>query len=237
MPEDGGGSICSDAHGHVFIPADGVVFEYAHGGKIPIATLHGISYPNHGCAGDPKTGNLAVITDLSYAKCTIEIYKAAKGKPVAHSDPRFQRCDYPTYDDRGNLFFDGSGQKGSALTELPAGSSKFINISLSESIPNIFFMQSDGEDIAIQARELGSQDLPVVIFRTHVVGTKGTVVAKIRFQKWTRDEWQFWIQGDEIVAQSGTNELGIWKYPQGGKLLESFPHPMDGSVALTVSVE
>ena len=56
------GNVCSDPrNGNVFIPEGYAIYEYAHGGTVPIATL---SVPNGydaqgGCSVDPMTGNLA----------------------------------------------------------------------------------------------------------------------------------------------------------------------------------
>src|ERR1700688_4758776 len=56
-----GGGVCSDAQGNVFLTHNGTVYEFAHGGTTPIATL---SLPGNsavGCSVDPVTGNLAVV--------------------------------------------------------------------------------------------------------------------------------------------------------------------------------
>jgi hypothetical protein len=237
MPGYGEGGMCSDSRGHVFVAADDAVFKYAHGGKTPIAELIASSQPMN-CSSDPKTGNLAV-TEFpkgSSGECTIAIYRDAKGSATTLYDPAFTDCNYPTYDDRGDLFFDGLTNSKSILTELPAGSAKYVPITLNRSFPRIDLMQWDGHDLAIASRELGSVDQPVVIYRTHIDGSKGTVVAKILFKGWTPGEGTFWIQGDQMFAPLGdTHSLGVWKYPQGGQALDTFSSP-NGTYALTVSV-
>jgi hypothetical protein len=237
MPGYGEGGMCSDSRGHVFVPADGAIFEYAHGGKTPIAELIASSQPMN-CASDPKTGDLAVteFPEGSPPECTIAVYKDAKGSATTLHDSSFTICEYPTYDDHGDLFFDGWTGSQSVLTELPAGSETYVRITLNRSIPDFYLLQWDGHDVAIQARQLGSADQPVVIYRTHVAGSKGTVVAKLLFDGWTPGEGPFWIQGDRIVAPfRETHTLGVWKYPQGGKALDTFPGP-NGADGLTVSV-
>ena len=52
---------CTDANGNVFISNDDNVFEYAHGGTEPIATLDLPGSNAIGCSVDPTTGNLAVV--------------------------------------------------------------------------------------------------------------------------------------------------------------------------------
>lgn len=64
VPSDYPGGLCSDSVGDVFVTTFGpysqsYVYEYAHGGTEPIATLVDPGDSN-GCAIDPKTGNLAV---------------------------------------------------------------------------------------------------------------------------------------------------------------------------------
>jgi hypothetical protein len=235
MPGHGWGNMCSDARGHVFVSVEGAIFEYAHGGKTPIAQLIASSLPS-GCASDPKTGNLAVTESPDSGKCTIAIYKDAKGTGTTLYDKRFPICEYPTYDDRGDLFFDGWTGSKSILTELAAGSDTFVPIPLNRSIPDFYLLQWDGHDVAIEARQYGSADQPVVIYRTRVAGSKGTVIAKLLFGGWTPQEGAFWIQGDRIVAPLGNDRhIGVWKYPQGGKALDTFSAP-NGVFALNVSV-
>jgi hypothetical protein len=234
MPGYGEGNLCSDDRGHVFIPADGAILEYAHGGKTPIAELVASSQPMS-CASDPKTGNLAVIESPkgTSGECTIAIYKDAKGLGTTRYDSSFPFCNYPTYDNAGDLFFDGWTGSESILTELPAGSDKFSRITLNRSIPDFYLLQWDGHDVAIQARQLGSADQPVVIYRARIAGLKGTV-KKVLFQGWTPQEVSFWIQGDRIFAPLGRGHVGVWKYPQGGKALDTFT-ATKGVFSLTVS--
>ena len=234
MPTVAQANPCSDNKGNVFVPADGWILEYAHGGRSPIAVLKGASQPS-GCASDPVTGNLAV-TIFPNHRCTIQIYKGATGNPQTLHDKHFPYCDLPTYDDRGDLFFQAENGSRSVLGELPAGSSAFTSIKLNTPIPTFWYLQWDGADVAIAAPEQGSQDLPVVIFRVQVVCTNGTVIAKLHFDGWTRQEWTFWIQDGMIVAPLTTEYLkfGVWRYTQNGKLLDTFSVPGE-YVGMTVS--
>lgn len=235
MPGYGEGNMCSDSRGHVFVVVDGAILEYEHGGKTPIAELIASLQPM-ACASDPMTGNLAVTESPNASgECTIAIYKHAKGMPITLNDAHFPFCNYPTYDDRGDLFFDGWTGSKSILTERAAGGDTFVPISLNRSIADFYLLQWDGRDVAIEGRQLGSADQPVVIYRTRVDGSKGTVIAKLLFQGWTPQEGPFWIRGDRIVAPLGTGRhIGVWRYPQGGKAIDTFSGPND-VLALTVS--
>jgi hypothetical protein len=93
---------CTDSAGNVFIVAysngstsASTIYEYAHGGTKPIATL---SDPDVavGCAVDPTTGNLAASGN------GVAIFKNATGNPAYYSSGyHFYYCGY---DERGNLY-------------------------------------------------------------------------------------------------------------------------------------
>ncbi len=227
MPGYGDGyNICSDGSGHIFVPADDVVFEYKHGGKTPIAEVIDNFRP-YSCASDPKTGELAVVNEdqkvKSKSACTISFYKPPRGKVDVRYDAQFNYCRYPTYDSAGNLFISGSTGSKSDLVELPAGRDKFVTIALNEPIGDSDAIQWDGKDIAIENDGGGSSDRRIIVDRVQVSGTKGTIVAKIRFRSWPSVYVPFWIEGDELVApEANYHTIGIWRYPQGGLPRQSF---------------
>jgi len=106
---------CVDRSGNVFITAyssvtetSSSIYEYAHGGSSPIATL---SDPGHafGCSIDPSTGNLAVANPYdpanpyNVAYGSVAIYQGASGSPAMYypSDFGIAMCGYDT---KGNLY-------------------------------------------------------------------------------------------------------------------------------------
>jgi hypothetical protein len=233
LPTDGWAYICSDSSGHVFAPTYGVVFKYAHGGEKPIGYLQDKGALGQECAGDPKTGNLAVINEGR--GCTFAIYKSAKGNPMCLNEPGIT-AQYPSYDDRSDLFFNGGTKENSSfLAEIPAGTTKVLEIALNESISTFYDLQWDGQDVAIQTKLPGTEDQPVVIERIQVSGTKGTIVKTIRFKGWTNQTGYFWISGGYIVAPINFTELGIWNYPQGGKKVGSIALPHFWSWTVSVA--
>jgi hypothetical protein len=218
LPEDEFGRLCSDSSGNVYVPSNGVIFKYAHGGQRPIADL-----PNKGaflgaiCAGDPKTGNLFASGPGGLHGCRAQLYVHAKGNPTCIKVIDFNYA-YPTYDGQGDLFFYGYGAKQNFLGELPAGGTKVVKIMLPQTVTTIWDLQWDGQDIAIQGKLPGTIDQPVVIERIRISGTKGTVVKTIRFKGWTDSDQHFLISGDLIVAPTKLKaSLGVWNYPEGGK--------------------
>jgi hypothetical protein len=65
------GGDCSNRTGDVFVPNNTEVFEYAHGGTSPIATLSLPGNSGAACSIDPSTGNLAVVFSGSDADVAI----------------------------------------------------------------------------------------------------------------------------------------------------------------------
>jgi hypothetical protein len=218
MPGYGGGyNMCSDATGDVFVPADDVIFEYAPGGKKPIAELIDNLKPES-CASDPVTGDLAIVDEAQNKKCTLSFYRAPKNHSrVIYDKQGFAFCRYPSYDDSGNLFLAGSTGSESKLVELPAGSNKFVEITLNKPIADSGFMQWDGKDIALENDSGGSPDQRIIVDRISVAGSKGTIISKISFKYWPRVYAPFWIGGGQIIApESAGDTIGIWDYPRGG---------------------
>lgn len=232
MPTGGGEYICSDHGGNVYAPTYNVIFKYAHGGQRPIAYLQDKGALGPECAGDPKTGNLLAGGPGGIQGCRVVLYIHAKGSPRCIKAIDFD-ISHPSYDSDGDLFFYGEKNQNS-LGELPAGASKTVKISLNKTVTRIWYLQWDGQDIAIQGKLPGTIDQPVVIERVHISGTKGTVVKTIRFEGWTDRDQRFWISGNLIIAPLTDTELGIWNYPQGGKQVGTITMPT--FVSWTVSV-
>ena len=127
---------CTDSAGDVFIVAysngsvtSSTIYEYAHGGTSPIATLNDPKTAQ-GCAVDPQTGNLAASGD------GVAIFKNASGNPKMYysSEYGFYYC---SYDNKSNLYLtaaNGSTVKA-VLVRLASGSASFDQISL---IPKLY---------------------------------------------------------------------------------------------------
>jgi hypothetical protein len=101
--------ICSDTTGDVFVVAreNDEIYEFAHGGTKPIATLDDFGNDANGCAVDPASGNLAVAGGLKAGPlkddANVAVYQHARGSPTLYksSAPQFTFC---TYDSQGNVF-------------------------------------------------------------------------------------------------------------------------------------
>jgi hypothetical protein len=238
--------MCSDSKGNVFIAASqtvsgqdaGYLYEYAHGGNKPIAALNA---PKHeipiACSIDPTTGNLAVtlekITD--YAP-SVAVYPKASGTPKVYFAKALGANPQAGYDDEGNLF---ATSGGSVVAKLPAGKTRFVEITLDKILGGVAHVQWDGTNIALQAFDSSKHNGEKIferIFRLQFSGTTGKIVSTIRFHNWNqKDAGDSWIQGDEIVA-TPFGAIVFWAYPAGGKAVKAI-HPVDHAKAITVSVE
>ncbi len=121
------GSLCTDKKGDVYVPEYKAVLEFAHGASQPTREIKGGAA---GCAVDPGSGNLALVTSSKIA-----IYEHASGNPTYYSYHKLA-FGAPGYDDNGNLFVEASPETRSAvvLLELPSGGSKLKLVFLQQKI-------------------------------------------------------------------------------------------------------
>jgi hypothetical protein len=233
-----GYNLCSDEKGDIFVPTSGyVVLEYAHGGASPIATLHGGDIPL-GCAIDPTTGNLAVTQEGSGAG-EVAIFPNAKEPAAWYRDPAIFTYGLCGYDDRGNLFVDGSGS-GNVIAELSKGSGSFTNFPLTNGLDVFGGIQWDGRHIAF------SNPTTDQVFGLRFGKTKFKIVGATQVNGWQANylgHWpyvQTWLQSGRFIAQSsGLAELGLWRYPAGGnagRVLGPFESGTVNIYGITISV-
>lgn len=200
---------CTDPSGYVWIvdQAKGEVFEYAHGGTTPVNVL---SAPDPwGCATSPKNGDLAV----SYASAgQIEIYHNAAGSGTVVTDPNFAGTLFLGYDKTGNLFVDGYDSSNNFhYAELPAGSSSFTDITLSQTPAGEGNVQWDGTYMAVG-------DSGYTIYQTQ----GNTVVSSTTLGN--RCVAQFYIVPSKrkVIAPDACDaNAGIFYYPAGGSALQT----------------
>ena len=213
---------CADSKGDVFVVAyanasmnSSTIYEYAHGGTTPIATL---SDPNvaFGCAVDPTTGNLAA------SGGGVAIYQHAMGNPTMYSSNfAFHYCGY---DDKGNLYLSAASDRygnQAQLIRLASGSSEFEQINLNEKLyaynlwPSV---QWDGKHMAVSSSPYHN---PLLIYRLRISGSSATVVGSTKMSSSKNHyDGQTWIQGDTVIgtgnAKRGYVTAFLWRYPAGG---------------------
>jgi hypothetical protein len=222
IKKDIGLDLCSDPNsGNVYVPSNSVIFEYAHGGKNPIATFALTSnYDLGGCAVNSATGDLAVV-NISNNGTNLLVFPAGSGTPKMYTDSNVHNFLFCGYDNQGNLFIDGypTGGGNPILAELPAGSGTIQAINVG-SVEPAGTIQWDGQHITVE------DPSPPTIYQLDVSGSTATVVGttKIRNQTKTKNTPKAltYIYGGTVIASEGkgNKRIGLWNYPQGGKPAE-----------------
>jgi hypothetical protein len=229
VPSGGPVGLCSDSTGDVFVATQGSsnesnIYEYAHGGSQPIATLSDPGLSN-GCAVDPTTGNLAVTNYFTPAGPSqggdVAIYQVASGDWTTYSDPNLGVFGWCAYDDAGNLYVDGNNF--SIIDELTPGGSGLSEITLTETI-HPASMEWTAGSLAVVSEPDGSHGSDLV-YQVAISGSEGIVSgpAVLRTKADRTSEGQFWIQGRAIIGPGhgegrnrGNTLLEFWPYPKGG---------------------
>ena len=214
-----------------------MVYEFAHGGTQPIATLNLSGILAEGCAVDPKSGDLAVTylcSGCNYGP--VAIFHNAQGMPSVYSQSGVF-LSYCGYDGKGNLFADGNGANGFALLELPKGGSTLGQVSVSQSISTAGAVQWDGTRLAIE-------DLTnPAIYRFTISGSAATLAGTVTLKGAGSYIAPSWIQGGTVLVPFGGESyspqyVGYWKYPGGGNAKKVVKKHLDASgiAGVTVSV-
>ena len=235
------GGLCSDKKGDVFITdaRDSEVFEYAHGGTSPIATLNPDAEPYY-CSVDPESGNLATLNSDASSKASVSIFKKATGKPKKYFDTSANLRATCSYDDKGNLYIGASTQSQLfVIAELPKESNTFITISVDAAFRGGNFLQWDGKHVAVTN---AAPSKPVRVLQVAIAGSSGNVVKTTKLQGSLAYVKYFWIQDGTIVTPRGgggwrARVIGLWKYPAGGKTFGTITLPKNkGSIASGITI-
>jgi hypothetical protein len=232
---DGPVGMCVDSSGDVFIPQrfSGSVYEYAHGGTTPIATLND-GYESGTCSIDPTTGNLAV-GDIA---TNFEIFpyegSGKFGSPTVYSAPSgFASVNSVGYDNDGNLFFQGSNtDNGTEEGWLPKGASSAVQLNLNVTIGGPGQVQWDGKYITFTDR------LDADIYEVTASGSTGTVVGSLKLGLTSDQDRAGWIAPAlkiVFVPQFNSNEVLVFKYPSGKAVSKETITGLDGAWGVTLS--
>lgn len=195
------------------------VFEFAHGGTSPLATLNVTAGAPASCAVDPATGNLAV---TMITNDNVIVYKNGSGSAVTYTAPFGPY--FSAYDKSGDLYVDGSGQ--TPLAELPKGGSSFEPIATNQTIIFPAGLQWHGKDLAV-----GDLDTST-IYQFSITASAATLTTTTSLSG--AGSGDFWIQKNRVIASAGAN-VGIWKFPAGGSPQKTFPGSFYGSVDVVMS--
>ena len=201
---------CADKAGNVWIVNTGTseIFEYAHGGTSPIATIEEPGQSPGSCSINKKNGNLAItnVQTASGGSGSIAIYKKAKGSPTMYSDPNLFAMYFLDYDDMGNIFVDGTNASGAfRYAELPKNSKTFQDITLNQSFVFPGGVQYVNGQVAI------ADSVSDVIYQT----SGATIIGSTKLQAGRIE--QFYVQRQNVInPDPGLYEIEVFKYPAGG---------------------
>jgi hypothetical protein len=236
-------AMCSETSGTVFIAAapeksspSGNVYEYAHAGKSPIATLDlpkGVAPV--ACSSDPATKNLAVtLQNIHNFAPSVAIYSKAEGTPKIYTIRALGAYPQAAYDDGGNLFVTSGGN---VIAELRKGQTSFNDITLSEPLADVSHAQWAGKYLTLQSEYVSKHNREKLferIYRVQITGAVGKIAGTTAFTDWPeRDPGQSWIAGGTIVG-TPYSKIIFWKYPAGGQPLK-ITHPTHRVKAVTIS--
>jgi hypothetical protein len=241
---------CVDAKGDVYIANfdDGVVDEYAHGGKNPIKTFT-TSGDAFGCSVD-KADDLAVTDFLgaSYSAGSVTIFPSGSSEGVVYSNPA--NCYYiwnAGYDDNGNLVMVAENQASEAVTFCVVLKGSKSLTTLTASGFTIYSPDStmwDGKYIALGDQQIGGGLQSGMIEATlsgSTLTSHGQVVLSDSCDVDYTHVIQPFIVGrkntpindkqGKVVA--GANEFcsadfRLWHYPAGGTPFKSFTFQSGG---------
>ncbi|HEX3457160.1 MAG TPA: hypothetical protein VHR97_04315 [Candidatus Baltobacteraceae bacterium] len=241
--------MCTDSLGNVFITEPGdpstTIYEYAHGGTEPIATL---TDPGGAisCSLDPVSGDLAVANEVGASRSSpgnLAVFKGAKGEPKTYSDSEITAFLWCAYDGAGSLFADpypGSDEPSGTLAELPVGKNSLTHIALSKDFRPLSLQGNGNSIIAAGLRQSRRQTTPV--YEITVSGSTGRVAQPILLnarKNWEPKIEQFWVQGNTTIGGGFNHQfryINFWKVPQGGKPVKSAPKGYGGHFGVVVSV-
>lgn len=223
--------VCTDKKGDVWIVANAAqeIVEYAHGGTTPIATLSDPGYYPTTCSVDPVTGNLAVANketnNSTPQQGNVAIYAHAKGTPTLYNDSQLFQVWFCGYDDKGNLYVDGT--KGYSVTfgfaELPKGKKQLTNIALKGG--TIYFPGKilwDGKYVVVGDQSYKNK-YPYTSGAYETTGAAGKIVGSTPFTG-SLDVAGFAIEGNTVIAPDISLEnISTYKYPAGGKPVKVLP--------------
>ncbi|HEY2473685.1 MAG TPA: hypothetical protein VGI19_02685 [Candidatus Cybelea sp.] len=204
---------CVDGSGDVWI-ADHLaseMVEYGHGSTKRKARLLDRGYYPQGCAIDPATGNLAVSNATGFhGSGDLLVYQGAHGKPERFTDPDFQGYYFCGYDNKGDLFVDGTGGGYNRYAVLRRGSQTLETIPLEQDLYVSGSVQWDGKYMTLG----GWNGEETVLYQTK--GMSGQVIGSIDLDK-SEGANTFWIRNGTVVDSSCCGwGVFFYNYPAGG---------------------
>jgi hypothetical protein len=227
---------CLDKSGDIFVVDYYYgVYEYAHGGTTPIASLYNQAGRSIGCSVDPTTGNLAISGGFPSGNIvTVFPYNRKRGwrYPKFYGDSAFGFANWCGYDEKGNLYVDGypnsTGNFGFA--ELPKGADALTNITIDKTIQSPGGVLWDGRHMTVGDWGVS----PTIIYRFIMKGSTASVIGATTLGG-SKNVSQYWIVARRIIGSDySANDFEVWKYSGGGMPIKTIGP--EGAKAVVVSL-
>lgn len=223
---------CVDKSGNVWISdygSSGTLYEYAHAGTTPINELTDLSYP-YACAVNRQNGDLAVAINIETSSTNlgeVAVYHNGSGRPTVYTDHNFTLNSGLAYDNSGNLFVDGFAA-GDVFhyAELSAGSSAFIDITLTTTPSSPGTVAWDGQHI-----DIGDDS-------NTIYQTQGSTVVNTISLNLSKDTLRgFFVPSAKrlIAPDAYANTVGVFRYPHGASAKKSITSGLNTPWGVVVS--
>lgn len=243
---------CVDSAGDVFIvtqtnssSSSSVIYEYAHGGTQPIATLKDPT-GGEGCAINPTSGDLAVAGGYmsgSSAYGDVAIYPDAQGSPSMYYSSTFLPFHLCGYDAKSDLYVSATDFYSGVeelLVRLSARSSVFeqvtLNVTLYAVDPFPSSVQWDGSYMTVSSASQGvggGTDGPAYLYRLRISGSTATVVGTttLSSRKNRLKSGQIRIEDRRVLgadySRKASGGVDSWSYPNAAKARTVVPHTVN----------
>lgn len=233
--DDDGGGDCVDAAGNVYVTLGTDVAVYAHGSTKSMKTLGGLRAAE-GCNINLANGDLAVADLGNGTGAGLYVYKNAKGKPTAYTNPAFSAYWFCGYDAKGNLFVDGRSYSGGfVLAELPVGGTKLESVAVTQKFDWPGGIQWDGKYVVV-----GDAERPV-LYRFDVTNLKASLQGTVNLGKPAWNEYSFFLYKGQVIVPNACrgckwgSDVLFFKYPEGGKYTKIIAKPLEGPLGVVIS--
>ncbi len=218
---------CSDSHGDVWVTDTNakVIYELSHAGRLVTTLSDATGYPV-GCAWDPRTGNLAVMNLFGLASTAgnVLVYPYASGNPVEFTNPNQYFYYFGDFDDKGNLFFDGSTADGKfMLSELVNGATVRTIKVTGGTIYYPGMVQWSGSDLVVGDQSCSNGNTSC-LYQLSVEKQTATIENQIQLNDSEGKPVCDLVQGVLIAGSSvGGSDNDFCGYESAGTYLWSFP--------------
>ncbi|HEY3675626.1 MAG TPA: hypothetical protein VGK84_06500 [Candidatus Tumulicola sp.] len=229
---------CVDSSGNVWI-VDAFAFklyEYAHGGTTPIATLDDPTAFPDSCSVSKRDGNLAVGNVYDGNEGSLTVYKHASGAGTVYYDTAVDVVGPVVYAPNGNIFLIGRTGLTYYVQKLVRKQFKTVSIKSPIITPSMGLQYQKSE---LTIGEQSKTASTATIFR---IDEHGKVTGRTTLQQTTQGLQYEIRDGKVICACYGNESVQVYEYPEGGAPIKAVTRfkglaPMGVVVSPAVSPE